>query len=401
MGIVAQKMAAVKGSQTRAMTQLAADLRAQGRKVIALTQGEPDFATPSNIISAATRALEAGHTKYTPTPGIPELREAIVRKLRRDNGLDYKASQVTVGVGAKQVLFDMLFASLDAGDEVVIPTPCWGSYVEMVQLAGGVPVTLATRAEQRFVPQPEDLARAITPRTKWLMLNSPNNPTGSVCSEDELLAIAEVLRRHPQVWLLTDDIYEKLVYDNTQFRTIPQLAPDLVERTVVINGVSKAYSMTGWRLGYAAGPQEIIDAANIVQSQTVSHPASVSQYAALEALEGPQDFLPGFVQSFVERRNLIVNRLQAMPGLECPIPQGAFYVFPSCRNLFGRRTPDGGTIDNDTDLAMYLLGSAGVALVPGGSAFLAPGHIRISYAQSRANIVEACDRMDEALRALR
>ena len=401
MAIVAAKLAAVKGSQTRAITQLANDMKAQGRKVIALTQGEPDFATPSNVIEAATRAMHAGHTRYTPTAGIPELREAIVAKLARDNGLDYRPDDITVGAGAKHVLFNLLFASLDAGDEVIVPTPCWGSYIEMVQLAGGVPVTVACPAEHRFVLQPADLEAAIGPRTKWLMINSPNNPTGAVWGEADLLAIADVLRRHPQVWLLTDDIYEKLVYDNLPFRTLPQLAPDLKDRSVVINGVSKAYSMTGWRLGYAAGPREIVAAANVVQSQSISNASSITQYAALEALTGPQEFLPGFVRAFHERRDVVIKRLQAMPGLACAMPQGAFYAFPSCSALLGKRTPQGTTIGNDMDLVLYLLEHAGVALVPGDAGFHAPGHIRLSYAQSMPNLVAACDAMHAALSELR
>lgn len=380
------------------MTARAAELRDRGVDVITLSQGEPDFDTPSTISEAGIQAIRNGQTKYTPVSGIKRLREAIRKTLGRDHGLDYGIDQITVGCGAKQVVFNALFASLDPGDEVVIPTPCWVSYPDMVALAGGRPVLVACSEFHGFKLRPEVLEAAITPHTKWLMLNSPCNPTGAVYSRGELLALAVILRRHPHVHLLSDDIYEKLTY-NGAFATMAAVAPDLCERTLTVNGVSKADAMTGWRVGYGAGPLSLIKAMNLVQGQTSSHTSSISQYAAIEALSGGRKHLKEFASAFLERRDVVVAKLNQAEGLSCRVPDGAFYVFPSCAGLIGKRTPDGKVIETDTDFAMYLLEAFGVAVVP-GSGFMASPYIRISYASSLHDLTRACDRIIAACAAL-
>jgi aspartate aminotransferase len=391
MSLLAKRLQTVRPSETKAMTAKAAALREQGIDVVTLSQGEPDFDTPEAIRNAGIAAIREGRTRYTAVAGVKPLREAIQQKLLRDNRLDYEIDQITVGCGAKQVVFNALFASLDPGDEVVIPTPCWVSYPDMVRLAGGDPVLVACHEQAGFKLKPEDLEAAITPRTKWLMLNSPNNPTGAVYSKADLAALGDVLLRHPQVHVLADDIYEKLVYD-VPFATMAEAAPDLFDRTLTVNGVSKSSAMTGWRLGYGAGPKDLVKAMNTIQGQTSSHTSSISQYAAIEAIAGDESHLRHFVSEFVKRRDLVVAKLNGAPGLTCQVPDGAFYAFPNCAGLIGRRTASGRTIETDTDFAMYLLEDAGVAVVP-GSGFLASPYIRISYASSVEELSKACERI--------
>lgn len=398
MPLVSHRLSAISPSATKAMTQRAADLRQSGRDIITLSQGEPDFDTPANVAAAGIRAIQAGKTRYTAVAGVVALREAIRDKLARDNGLGYTVDQITVGCGAKQVVFNALFASLDPLDEVIIPAPCWVSYPDMVRLAGGEPVLVDTRDRDGFKLKPAAFEAAITSRTKWLLLNSPNNPTGAVYSRAELAALAEVLRRHPHVHVLSDDIYEKLVYD-VPFTTMAQAAPDLIERTLTVNGVSKSSAMTGWRVGYGAGPKELIKAMNTIQGQTSSHTSSISQYAAIEALAGTQDYLVSFSNEFRKRRDLVVDRIRAAPGLNCRVPDGAFYVFASCAGVIGKRTTGGTVIGSDLDFATYLLEDFGVAVVP-GTAFMASPYIRISYASSITELERACSRIVAACEAL-
>lgn len=370
----------------------------QGADVITLSQGEPDFDTPSAICEAGIRAIRDGNTRYTAVAGIKPLRAAIGESLRRDHGLDYGIDQITVGCGAKQVVFNALFASLDPGDEVVIPTPCWVSYPDIVALAGGKPVVVACSELDGFKLRPRALEKAITPRTKWLMLNSPCNPTGAVYSRGDLLALAAVLHERTHVHVLSDDIYEKLTYD-ADFATMAAVAPDLYERTLTVNGVSKADAMTGWRVGYGAGPLALIKAMNLIQGQTSSHTSSISQHAALEALSGRRDHIKEFVRAFLERRDLVVAKLNQAKGLACRVPDGAFYVFPSCKGVIGKRTPDAKLIETDSDFAMYLLDAFAVAVVP-GSGFMASPYIRISYASSFEDLNRACDRIIAACATL-
>ena len=400
MGIVANHVKAVRPSETKAMTARAAALKAQGREIITLSQGEPDFDTPDNVLEAGIQAIRSGKTRYTAVAGITPLREAIRDKLKRDNRLEYDVDQITVGCGAKQVVFNGLFASLNPGDEVVIPSPCWVSYPDMVRLAGGTPVMAECSEVLDFKLGPESLEAAISPRTKWLMLNSPLNPTGAVYSAEDLFRLAEVLRRHPHVWVLADDIYEKLVYPPARFATMAEIAPDLHDRTLTVNGVSKANCMTGWRVGYGAGPIELIKAMNTIQGQTSSHTSSISQHAAIEAIAGDQSYIAGFVAEFQRRRDLVVARLNEAPGLRCRTPEGAFYVYPNCAGVIGKRTPSGDTITSDTDFAMHLLDAAGVAVVP-GSGFMASPYIRISYASSFEELERACDKIIKACADLR
>lgn len=395
MTIVADHIRAIRPSATKAMTARAAALRGEGRDIITLSQGEPDFDTPDAVCEAGIAAIRAGRTRYTPVAGVAPLREAIREKLRRDNGLEYALDAITVGCGAKQVVFNALFASLNPGDEVVVPAPCWVSYPDMVRLAGGVPVMAACSRNDGFKLRPKALEAAITPRTKWLMLNSPHNPTGSVYRAVDLAAMAEVLRRHPHVWILSDDIYEKLVYPPAVFATMATVAPDLRDRTLTINGVSKAHGMTGWRVGYGAGPTDLIKAMNTIQGQTTSHTSSIAQYAAIEALTGDQSHITAFVKEFGERRDLMVSRLNKVQGLSCDTPEGAFYLYIDCSGAIGKLTPDGTRIATDTDFAMVLLDTAGVAVVP-GSGFMASPFIRISYASARADLERACDRIAAA-----
>ena len=382
----------VKPSATIAVTTKANEMKRQGLDVIGLGAGEPDFDTPENIKEAAIRALREGKTKYTPSDGIPELKEAIVGKFARENGLTYKPSQVNVSPGGKAVLFNAFMATLNVGDEVVIPAPYWVSYPEMVLLCGAAPVAVPCGADTAYKLTPEKLEAAITPKTKWLILNSPSNPTGAAYTGAELKALAEVLLRHPQVWVLTDDMYEHLVYDGFEYRTIAQVQPDLYDRTLTMNGVSKAYAMTGWRIGYAAGPEKLIGAMRKVMDQSTSNPCSISQWASVEALNGPQDFLPVFRAAYAKRRNLMVEGLNQAAGIVCPKPEGAFYVYPSCEGLIGKKTAAGTVIDSDKTFAAELLEAEKVAIVF-GEAFGLPGTFRISYATSDAALTEAVVRI--------
>jgi aspartate aminotransferase len=389
----------VKPSPTIAVSMKAAELKAAGKDVIGLGAGEPDFDTPQNIKDAAKRAIDAGDTKYTAVDGTPALKKAIIAKFERENGLKYAANQITVGTGGKQVLYNALMATLNPGDEVIVPAPYWVSYPDMVILAEGTPVEVACSENQNFKLTPEALEAAITPKTKWVILNSPSNPTGAAYSAADLKALADVLLRHPHVWIMTDDMYEHLLYDDFKFATIAQVEPKLYDRTLTVNGVSKAYCMTGWRIGYAGGPAALVKAMQAIQSQSTSNPSSVSQAAAVEALNGPNGFIAEHNKAFVERRNMVVAMLNEAKGLRCPMPDGAFYVFPSCAGTIGRKTPDGKTIKTDTDFVTYLLESAGVAVVQGSAFGLAP-YFRISYATSSEALREACTRIQKACAAL-
>lgn len=382
-----------------AVSAKAAEMKAAGKDVVGLAAGEPDFDTPDHIKQAAIEALAAGKTKYTPASGTAELRQAICDKLKRDNGLTYSPKQIVVGNGAKQVIFNAMLATLNAGDEVIIPAPYWVSYPDMVQIAEGTPVIVSTRADQGFKLQPEALEAAITPKTKWVFLNSPSNPTGAGYSRSEMKALTDVLMRHPQVWVMADDIYEFLVYDEFEFVTPAQVEPALYERTLTVNGVSKAYSMTGWRIGYGAGPLSLMKEMDSLQSHSTSNASSISQAATVAALNGSHEFLKEWVPSFKARRDLVVARLNAMEGISCATPQGAFYVFPDCSALFGRKTPSGQIINTSNELTAYLLDDALCAAVA-GSAFGMEGFFRISYATSEAALVKACDRMEKACAAL-
>ena len=399
MSVLASHLSTIKPSPTVAVTTKANELKAAGRDVIGLGAGEPDFDTPDFIKKAAVEAIQQGKTKYTAPAGTTELREAISRKFKRENGLDYAVDQITVGCGGKQILYNALVATLDPGDEVIIPTPYWVSYPDMVLLGRGTPVFVPTSLKSGFKMKPESLEAAITRKTKWLMLNSPSNPSGAAYTEAELRSLAEVLSRHPHVWVMTDDIYEHIVYDDFSFTTIAQVEPALYERTLTINGVSKAYSMTGWRVGYAGGPVELIKAMNMIQSQSTTHTSSISQAAAVAALNGSQDFLGDWVKAFQERRDLIISMLNQSSGLSCPTPEGAFYVYPSCAGLIGKKTPEGTTIENDTDVVTYLLEAQGVAVVQGVAFGLEP-HFRISYATATGALEEAGQRIQKACAAL-
>jgi aspartate aminotransferase len=400
MAFLADSLARIKPSATIAVSDKARALKAAGRDIIGLGAGEPDFDTPDNIKEAAIRAIREGKTKYTNVDGIPELKAAIVAKFKRENNLDYKAEEVSVGTGGKQVLYNALLATLNPGDEVVIPAPYWVSYPEIVALAGATPVFVPTTLEARFRIEPAALDKAITAKTKWVILNSPSNPSGAAYSRDELKALTDVILRHPHVWVLTDDMYEHLVYDGFQFTTVVEVEPQLKSRTLTMNGVSKAYAMTGWRIGYGAGPVELIKAMAKLQSQSTSNPASISQYAALEALNGPQDFIPRNAETFRQRRDLVVSMLNQAPGLSCPRPEGAFYVFPSAAGTIGKTTPAGVTIANDQDFVTALLEEAGVAVVQ-GSAFGLDPFFRISYATSTEILEDACARIQKFCASLR
>ena len=382
-----------------AVTALAQELKAAGRDVIGLGAGEPDFDTPLNIQEAAIAAMRRGETRYTAVDGTPALKKAIVAKFKRENNLDYKVEQVTVASGGKQIIFNAMIATLDAGDEVIIPAPFWVSYPDIVNLCDATPVIVPCPQEQGFKLSAADLAAAITPKTKWLILNSPSNPTGAAYSAAELRALADVLLDHPHVWILTDDMYEHLMFDGLRFATIAAVEPRLYDRTLTMNGVSKAYCMTGWRIGYAAGPVALIKAIAKVQSQSTSNPCSISQAAAVEALNGPQDFIATHNAVFVERRDMVVDLLNAIPGISCPKPNGAFYVYPSCRGAIGKRSPDGAVIQTDDDFVAYLLKSEGVAVVQGSAFGLSP-HFRISYATATELLRDACGRIAKACAAL-
>ncbi|WP_428926017.1 pyridoxal phosphate-dependent aminotransferase [Marinibacterium sp. SX1] len=392
MSFLSATLDRVKPSPTVAVTTMAAELRAAGHDVIGLGAGEPDFDTPQNIKDAAIAAIHAGRTKYTAPDGIIELKQAICAKFERENGLSYKPAQISVSTGGKQVLYNALMATLNPGDEVVIPAPYWVSYPDMVRLAGGEPVIVECGIEAGFRMTPEQLEAAITPKTKWLIFNSPSNPTGAGYTRDQLRALTDVLMRHPHVWVMSDDMYEHLVYDGFEFASPAQLEPGLYERTLTVNGVSKAYAMTGWRIGYAGGPEKLIAAMRKIQSQSTTNPCSISQWAAVEALNGPQDFIGPNNDLFKRRRDLVVARLNAIDGMTCPVPDGAFYVYPSIAGLIGRTTAAGTRIDDDETFAKALLEEAKVAVVFGAAFGLSP-NFRISYATSDAALEEACDRI--------
>ncbi len=400
MAFLADALSRVKPSATIAVSQKARELKAKGKDVIGLGAGEPDFDTPDNIKKAAIDAINRGETKYTPVAGIPELRQAIVAKFKRENGLDYKPEQVIVGTGGKQILFNAFMATLNPGDEVIVPAPYWVSYPEMVAINGGTPVFVNTKIEDNFKLTASDLEKAITPKTKWLIFNSPSNPTGSAYTEAELKALTDVLVRHPQVWILTDDMYEHLVYGDFVFTTPAQVEPSLYDRTLTMNGVSKAYAMTGWRIGYAAGPLQLIKAMDMVQGQQTSGACSIAQWAAVEALNGTQDFIPENKKIFQARRDLVVSILNQATGIHCPTPEGAFYVYPSCAGLIGKKTEAGKVIETDEDFVTELLEAEGVAVVHGSAFGLGP-NFRISYATSDELLEEACSRIQRFCASLR
>ena len=393
-------LARVKPSATLAVTARARELKREGRDVIGLGAGEPDFDTPENIKEAAIAAIRRGETKYTDVDGIPELKAAVAAKFARENGLTYETNQIHVASGGKTVIYNALLATLSPGDEVIVPAPYWVSYPDMVLLAGGEPVTVVGHEADGFKLRPEALEAAITARTKWLILNSPSNPTGAAYTGAELEALAAVLRRHPQVWVMTDDMYEHLIYGDFDYRTIAQAAPDLYERTLTVNGVSKAYAMTGWRIGYGAGPKPLIDLMRKVAGQTTTNPSSISQWAAVEALNGPQDFIAERAKHFEARRDLVVSMLNQATGIRCATPEGAFYVYPSIEGLIGKRTEGGAVIDGDDAFAAELLNAEGVAVVQGSAFGLSP-YFRISYATSENVLEEACRRIQRFCAGLR
>lgn len=399
MSVLAKRLSSIKPSPTIAVTTKARELRAAGKDIIGLGAGEPDFDTEDSVKSAAVDAIKTGNTKYTAVDGMPELKKAIAEKFKKENGLTYETNQITVGTGAKQVLYNAFMATLDPGDEVIIAAPFWVSYPDMVALAGGTPVIVGCSAENGFKLQADDLENAITDNTKWLILNSPSNPTGAAYAKDELKVLCDVLLKYEHVNVISDDIYEHIVYDDFAFATPAQVEPKLYDRTLTINGVSKAYAMTGWRIGYAGGSQEIIKAISVIQSQSTSNPCSISQSAAIKALQGNQNYLKERAEVFKKRRDLVVSALNAVDGIECAIPEGAFYVFPSCKGLLGKKTPNGAVITNSTDFATYLLENAEVAVVP-GIAFGMEGFFRISYATSDDLLQKACSRIADACNAL-
>jgi aspartate aminotransferase len=400
MAFIAERLDRIKPSPTIAVTTKARDLKAAGRDVIGLGAGEPDFDTPDNIKAAAIAAIQNGDTKYTAVDGTDALKKAICAKFKRENNLDYKPEQITVGTGGKQVLYNALAATLNAGDEVIIPAPYWVSYPDMVLLCEGKPVSVPCGENSGFKLRPEDLEKAITPKTKWIILNSPSNPTGAAYSRAELKALTDVLVKHPHVWVMTDDMYEHLVYDGFEFSTPAEIEPKLYDRTLTVNGVSKAYCMTGWRIGYAGGPASLIKQMAKMQSQSTSNPCSISQAAAVEALNGPQDFIARNNESFKARRDMVVEMLNKAPGLRCHKPEGAFYVYPSCAGAIGKKTPQGKVIETDDDFVTYLLEAEGVAAVQGSAFGLSP-FFRISYATSTEALREACTRIIRACQALK
>lgn len=394
--ILADRLNAVKPSPTIAVTTKAAQMKADGIDVIGLGAGEPDFDTPEFIRDAAKKAMDEGQTRYTPVEGTPALRKAIAEKFKRENGIEYGLNEIIVGCGGKQVIFNALLASVNPGDEVIIPAPYWVSYPDMTRFAEGLPVEVECAEADGFKLTPKTLEAAITKKSKWLILNSPSNPTGAAYTKDELLALVEVLERHPHLMVMTDDIYEHLIYDGAEFFTLAQLAPQLKDRILTVNGVSKAYAMTGWRIGYAGGPAALIKAMNKIQSQSTSNPCSISQAAAVAALNGDQSFLKDWRAAFARRRDLVVDRLNAIPGLECRKPEGAFYVFPSCKGVMGKKTPQGKLLRSATDFSDYLLEEAKVAVVM-GEAFGMDGYFRISYATSDEVLEKACQRISDAV----
>lgn len=399
MTFLSKTLDRVKPSPTIAVTTLAGELKAKGMDVIGLGAGEPDFDTPQNIKDAAVAAIAAGKTKYTAPDGIPELKQAICDKLKRDNGLEYTPAQISVGTGGKQTLYNAFMATLNEGDEVIIPAPYWVSYPDMVLLGGGTPVAVEATLENSFKITAEQLEAAITPKTKWFIFNSPSNPTGAGYSADELKKLTDVLLQHPHVWIMTDDMYEHLAYDDFKFATPAEVEPKLYDRTLTCNGVSKAYAMTGWRIGYAAGPENVIKAMRKVQSQSTSNPCSISQWAAVEALNGTQHFLPEHNVVFKRRRDMVVDMLNAIDGVTCPTPEGAFYVYPNIAGLIGKTTPKGTVIENDEAFSTALLEDTGVAVVFGAAFGLSP-NFRVSYATSDENLEEACTRIQTFCAAL-
>lgn len=395
----ANRISDISVSEIIKISTRARELKAEGKPVIILGAGEPDFDTPDHVKDAAHKAIDAGMTKYTPLDGTPEMKQAVCRKLARGNGLKYEPQNISVSAGAKQVLYNAFMATLNEGDEVVIPTPFWTTYADIIRICGGVPVLVQCPGENGFKLQPEQLAEAITEKTRWLLLNSPSNPTGAAYNSDELQQIANVLLDHPHVWLMSDDIYEHIVYDDFQFVTPVQVEPRLRDRALIINGVSKSHAMTGWRLGFGAGPVELIRAMAVIQSQATSCPSSISQAAAIEALDGDETFLATRAASFQERRDLVVTGLNAINGVECRTPEGAFYTFSSCAGLIGKTTPDGQIIETDSDFCRYILESAHVAIVPGSAFGLSP-YFRISYAAAKSELEEAVSRIQKACAAL-
>lgn len=398
-GFLAESLSRIQPSPTIAVTSKARELKAAGRDVIGLGAGEPDFDTPDNIKEAAIKAIRDGQTKYTAVEGIPELRAAIAAKFKRENHLDYKPAQTFVAPGGKTVIYNALLATLNPGDEVIVPAPYWVSYPDIALLGGAKPVIVECSLESGFRLTAEDLEKAITPKTKWLIFNQPSNPTGACYMPEQLKAITDVLMKYPHVWILTDDMYEHLVYGGFKFTTILEVEPGLYDRTLTMNGVSKAYAMTGWRIGYCAGPEDLIKAMAKLQSQSATNATSISQWAAVEALNGPQDFIPKFQKIFEERRDLVVSMLNQAHGIECPKPEGAFYVYPSIRKLIGKKTPSGKTIATDGDFASELLEATGVAVVHGAAFGMSP-FFRISYATSNANLEEACKRIQSFTNSL-
>jgi len=398
MGFFSPRLGRIKHSPSNAATQKVRELRAEGRDIIGLTIGEPDFPTPDNVKRAVAEAMARDDTRYTTVDGTDEMKDAARLKFKRENGLVYAREQITVANGAKQIVFNAMMATLSTGDEVLIPAPYWVSYLDMALVADGTPIAITCSEDNGFKLTPAQLAAAITPRTKWLVLNSPGNPTGATYSRAELAALAEVLLRHPHVWILTDDIYEHLLFDGREFCTIAQVEPRLYERTLTVNGVSKAYSMTGWRIGYAGGPKELMRNMAKLQSQSTSNPCSISQAAAVEALTGPQEYVHLRAREFEERRNVVVPLLNAAPGLRCRMPEGAFYAFPSCAGVLGRKTPAGKLLETEQDFALYLLDN-GVAGIQGEAYGLSP-YLRFSIATDLATLQEACARIQRACAAL-
>ncbi|MDH3235985.1 MAG: pyridoxal phosphate-dependent aminotransferase [Alphaproteobacteria bacterium] len=399
MSFLAARLARVQPSPTVGMNTLANQLKREGRDVIGLAAGEPDFDTPQHIKDAAVTAMAEGKTKYAPPAGIPELREAIVRKLKRDNGLDYTADQISVSCGGKQTIYNALMATLNPGDEVIIPAPYWVSYTDITLLSEGEPVVVECPVEQGYKLLPEQLDAAITTKTKWLMLNSPNNPTGAGYTRGEIKALADVLLKHPHVWVMTDDMYEFVYYDDFEFSTIAEVEPKLYERTLTLNGLSKAYCMTGWRVGYAAGDLKLIKAMNMIQSQSTTSTSTISQWASVAALDGDHSFIAKHNAVFKERRDLVVSMLNQATGIQCPTPEGAFYVYPSCAGVIGKTTPDGKTLKTDEDFVKYLLEGEGVAAVHGEAFGLSP-YFRVSYATATELLEDACQRIQRACAAL-
>ncbi len=396
MSLIAKRLQAIKPSPTLAVTAKAKELKDQGINIISLAAGEPDFDTPENIKLAAIAAIKNGATKYTNVSGTPELKKAIRAKFKNENGLDYKADEVIVGTGGKQVIFNLFMATLDEGDEVIIPAPYWVSYPDMVMLAGGKPVFVSSDMSAGFRANPADIDKAVTSKTKWLILNSPSNPSGATYTEDELKSLAEIIRKHPNLHVMCDDMYEHITFDGFKFKTLASVAPDLKDRIFIVSGVSKAYSMTGWRIGYGAGNKDIVKAMSIIQSQSTSNPSSVSQAAAVEALTGTQSYIATNAVNFQKKRDLVLSKFNAIDGLECYKSEGAFYLFPKCDALFGKKTADGTAINSSNDMATYLLEKANVAVVP-GIAFGLEGYFRVSYATSEELLNEACARIAKAL----